>query len=328
MIRHARWILPVLVLGSLLLGCGEDEAESVDSADLVRDLEAKNKNAERLAELRRQLARRQRQQREREAAPDRKPAAPASSGLPGFDALAGQLGGEVGVAVGPVGSSEAVVAGNLTSGSAWSTIKVPIALRVLEDAGGPGGLSGSQRADIESALTASDNAAASRLFDALGARHGGLTGAASAVADVLRSAGDTSTTVSTEGRDGFSPYGQTEWTLEAQQRFMAALAGGCISDRASVGYVLDLMGQVTSDSWGLGSSGAPARWKGGWGPGTDGKYLVRQMGVLDEGGKQVAVAIAARPSDGQFVSGQAMATQIAAWLVSNGLGGGGSTGRC
>ena len=39
-----------------------------------------------------------------------------------------------------------------------------------------------------------------------------------------RGYGVTSTIVSTQGRDGFSTYGQTEWSLAAQQRFMAGLA--------------------------------------------------------------------------------------------------------
>ena len=96
----------------------------------------------------------------------------------------------------------------------------------------------------------------------------------------MREAGDTETTVSTHGRDAFSTYGQTEWSLREQHRFMAALAGGCIASPASRRFVLGLMSQVTSDTWGLGSAGVEALWKGGWGPGVDGRYLVRQMGEI------------------------------------------------
>ena len=61
---------------------------------------------------------------------------------------------------------------------------------------------------------------------------------------------------------------------------MSRLAAGCVGSPASRELVLNLMGEVSSDTWGLGSAGVPARWKGGWGPGTDDRYLVRQMGTL------------------------------------------------
>jgi hypothetical protein len=218
--------------------------------------------------------------------------------------------------------------GTLTSGSAWSTIKVPIALRVLEDAGGPGNLTAAQRGQIERALTLSDNAAAAALFDGLGQVHGGVPGAAAAVTEVLRAAGDDATVVSTQGRDGFSPYGQTDWSLPLQERFVAALAGGCIGDAPSREYLLDLMGRVTSDTWGLGSVGIPARWKGGWGPGVTDGYLVRQMGVVEIGGRQVAVTIAARAGDGQFTSAQALATEVAKWVVARAGRAVGSSASC
>lgn len=51
--------------------------------------------------------------------------------------------------------------------------------------------------------------------------------------------------------------------------------------------------------------------EGGWGPGTDGKYLVRQMGVMEVDGKQVVVAMAAIPDDGSFESGMSMLNDVA-----------------
>jgi hypothetical protein len=238
-----------------------------------------------------------------------------ANGLGGFGALARALPGEVGLAVadGPTGRPR--VLGDLRVGKAWSTIKVPIALRLLWDARGPNGLTAAQRGQIERAITASDNEAAARLFDDLQSRHGGLGGAAAAVGGVLRKAGDRTTRVSTQGRDGFSPYGQTDWSLSAQVRLVSALSDGCVGDRASSAYVLDAMGRVRSDRWGLGAAGVPARWKGGWGPGPDGRYLVRQMGVLRAGRNRLAIAIAARPADGAFSSGQRMATRVARWVA-------------
>jgi hypothetical protein len=149
----------------------------------------------------------------------------------------------------------------------------------------------------------------------LEATYGSAAGAAAAVDEVLAEAGDTTTHVSSIGRDGFTPFGQTEWSLELQELFMSRLAAGCVGSPASNSYVLDLMGEVSSDTWGLGSAGMPARWKGGWGPGIDGRYLVRQMGVLEVGGGETVIALAALPNDGTFETGQSMATSIAQWAA-------------
>ena len=217
----------------------------------------------------------------------------------------------VGATLGAPGSGPVASGGELRSGVAWSTIKVPIVLRVLQDAGGPARLTARQRELSRRAITLSDNAAAAELFAGLERSHGGLDGASAAVTEVLREAGDDVTKVSTQGRGLFSTYGQTEWPLHLQHRFMAALAGGCIADRASRRFVLDLMGQVTSDTWGLGSAGVPALWKGGWGPGVDGRYLVRQMGEIRVHGRPLVVTVAAIADDGTFASGQALATAAA-----------------
>lgn len=240
----------------------------------------------------------------------------APSSLTGFADLEAAQPGAIGVAIGPPGSGPAASAGSLTSGSAWSTSKVPVVMRVLGEAGGPAGLSSTQQDEVRRALTLSDNEAALSLFGDLESSHGGAAGAASAVDEVLREAGDETTQVSSIGRDGFTPFGQTEWSLEQQELFMSRLAAGCIGSTESTEYVLGLMGEVASDSWGLGSAGLPARWKGGWGPGSDGRYLARQMGVLEvDGGKQAVVTLAVLPDDGQFATAQGMATGVAQWLA-------------
>jgi len=232
-----------------------------------------------------------------------------------FGSFSEGLDGEVGLTVGVPGSPDSQRLGQLDSGVAWSTIKVPIAARVLEKAGGPGGLSGGQEGSMRSALTASDNAAADTLFGSLGSDD---AAAAASTGEVLREAGDTNTEVSAEGRDGFSPYGQTEWGLVEQHRFMARLAGRCVVDAESSEYLLSLMGEVVPDQqWGLGSTGEGASFKGGWGPGTGGGYLVRQMGVIEVDGKSVVVTLAAEPSDGQFASGTQMLTKMAGWVSEN-----------
>ncbi len=232
--------------------------------------------------------------------------------LRGFARFAESVGAaSAGVTVGSPGRASPQFAGDLMSGTAWSTIKVPIAVRVLQRARGAAGLTPAQRGQIDRALTASDNSAAAQLFASLGT----VTRAAHEVETVLRAVGDDGTRVSTRGRDGFSPYGQTDWSLVHQHQFMAALAGGCLSAESGSSYLLGLMGRVTSDRWGLGSAGVAARWKGGWGPSTDGRYLVRQMGLLRLGGRDRVVTLAAVARDGSFESAQRVATAVARWLA-------------
>ncbi len=314
--------LAALALAAFVAGCGEGSNDSAETR-AQRNAAQRTALADRLDRLRDELHHRRAQlrtERKREARPvaheqsqagQQNGAAAASS----FEQIAAGLSGEVGAVIGPPGSSEATGFGSLQSGSAWSTSKVPIALRVLEDAGGPRGLSAAQAEEMRSALTLSDNEAAASLFGDLEGSHGGLDGASAAVDEVLREGGDESTLISTQGRGEFSTYGQTEWSLGNQQRFMSSLAAGCVVGPESSDYVLDLMGEVSSDTWGLGSAGLPARWKGGWGPGIDGGYLVRQMGILYVGDKEAVVTLAALPADGQFTTGESMATAIAQWLA-------------
>jgi hypothetical protein len=308
-----------LLAGLCLVGSacgGGDPASEVNSDDIARELRREHRDERRLDELERRIARlRQRESRQRPSRA-RESNVPVSSGLA---STVGDLAGEVGVAVGDLGGRNVQAAGDLSTGSAWSTIKVPIALALLREVGGPSKLTAAQSSQIEAAITLSDNAAAAALFAELERRHGGVAGAAAAVTQVLRAAGDTSTVVSTQGRNGFSPYGQTDWSLANQQRFVGSLASGCLGDQASTNLLLDLMGRVTSDRWGLGSIGWPARWKGGWGPGTDGRYLVRQMGIIQRRGQPIAIAIAARAADGQFFSGQTLASHLAQRVVQSSL---------
>jgi hypothetical protein len=314
------WLFALAAMAGVLflsgVSCGGDDSPTeIGSDDIVRELQQEQRDEQRLGKLERDIDGLKQKAQNRIRARRRPTDAAESASL---DSISHGLNGEVGVAVAKLGSTNVQTGGDLTTGSAWSTIKVPIALSLLIDVGGPGGLTSTQKDRIEAAITLSDNAAAAELFAELERRHGGIAGAAAAVTSVLRAGGDTSTAVSTQGRDGFSPYGQTEWSLAAQQRFMAGLAGGCVADQASTSLVLDLMGRVTSDRWGLGSLSLPARWKGGWGPGVDGRYLVRQMGVVAYGGDQLVLTIAARPADGQFVSGQTLATQLAQRVIERG----------
>ena len=211
-----------------------------------------------------------------------------------FDALG--LDGEVGVALSSGTRIEEL--GTIRGGVAWSTIKVPLALAVAER--GPTTL---DEELIDLAITVSDNVAAYTLWEHLGSRE--LAGAA--VENILVAAGDTKTRVETHVlRAGFTPFGQTQWTLAAQVRLMAALPGFSHADE-----ILDRMRRVVPEQrWGLGVLGDDVELKGGWGPDLDGRHLVRQMGLVGS----VAVAIAASPRDGSVESGTAMLDRLAEWL--------------
>lgn len=295
---------------AILAGCGGSSEEP----NLPPPDEKKAEIAKARKELRK--ARQEQRQIRKQAREKTNTLRESSSSLNGF---LGTLPGRAGAVVAPVGvHGPRFTGGSLGSGPAWSTIKVPIAQRVLADAGGPANLSQAQAGQIEAALTLSDNDAAAALFDSLVSTYGSVTEGSEAVGEMLGEAGDTQTVISTEGRDGFSTYGQTDWSLFEQNKYISALVGGCLADQQTTDYLLEQMSNVTSDTWGLGSTGVPAKWKGGWGPGTDGKYLVRQMGVVEiPGGNPMVITLAVIPSDGSYESGQAMASEIAAWAVEN-----------
>lgn len=300
---------------TVLPACGGSDnqdpvSEAPDGSAQVKRLE------DRIENLQQQIAD---EEAARMNAAVRKAEATGSGGDAAVNAMLGRLPGTSGLVVGAPGSaSPALAGGQFSTGDAWSTIKVPIAERVLADAGGPNGLSSAQADEISRAITLSDNDAAAALFGGLEEEHGGLAGASTAVGEMLRQAGDNETAISTEGRDGYSTYGQTDWSLANQFRYMAALAGGCISDAASRSYLLGQMAAVGgSDNFGLGAAGFPAKWKGGWGPGIDGKYLVRQMGVIEVNGKAIVVAMAAIPDDGLFETGRSMLGNIARWTAAH-----------
>ncbi len=210
-----------------------------------------------------------------------RPVSPIADPRTGGVDLAGVIGGipsPVGIAAAGVGGrTDVQKAGGVQSGAAWSTIKVPLAVAVARTS--PAALE-----SAATAITASDNAAAERLWDSLG---GGASSAAG-IGAVLADGGDSTTQVpAVRTRAEYSIFGQTQWPLVGQARFGSLLP--CIG---SSSRVLDLMGQVSPDqSWGLGRIPG-ARFKGGWGPGESGGYLVRQFGIVPAAGGELAVAIA------------------------------------
>lgn len=187
-------------------------------------------------------------------------------------------------------------AGDLVADVAWSTSKVPIAIASVR-------ATGATDANVNAAITVSDNAAAEAMWASLGDPYA----AAAATDAVLRDGGDPVTRTNPERlRPEFTAFGQTQWALADQATFGANLT--CIDGG---GPVVEAMGNIAADQrYGLGTIPG-ARFKGGWGPDASGTYLVRQFGTIAVEGGEVGVAIAARPADGTYESGQAMLTEIA-----------------
>ncbi|HEU4359901.1 MAG TPA: hypothetical protein VFR27_00150 [Mycobacterium sp.] len=218
----------------------------------------------------------------------------------GFAKLASTIPATVGIAFAPVGQSRVAALGTWSSGVAWSTIKVPLAIAALRT-NRP-----NARALAAQAITASDNGAAEQLWSELGPP----AVAAQQVQAVLREGGDGGTVVESRRlRPGFTAFGQTQWPLARQAQFAAHLP--CI---AGAGPVINLMSNIVgSQRWGLAGGGAPA--KGGWGPGPAGGHLVRQFGVVSTPTGQLGVALAAEPRDGTFESGVRALNQMADWTA-------------
>lgn len=202
---------------------------------------------------------------------------------------------DIALAYAPVGGGVPVVVGDAPPLVAWSTIKVPLALAVVR-AGDGERLS----TDITSALTASDNEAAARLWESLGDG----ASASGAVEEQLRRGGDRRTGVpSRVVVEGYSPFGQATWRLTDQTRMTSALP--CLSGSRPV---TTAMGQVVDGQrWGLGGI-AGARYKGGWGSTPEG-YVVRQLGIVPGEGGRTAVTLQVRT--GTHAQGTAIADQLA-----------------
>jgi hypothetical protein len=185
--------------------------------------------------------------------------------------------------------------GTWTSGVAWSTIKVPLAVAALR-----AGVS----APVDPVITDSDNAAAEELWSQLGDR------AAPLVQAVLREAGDPATIVESRRlRAEYTPFGQTRWSLIDQARFAAGLTQ--IADAARV---VELMGSLCDDhGWGLAAKGFAA--KGGWGPGLGDDYLVRQFAIVPTTSGVVGVALAADVPGGGYEAGIEVVDALADWVA-------------
>lgn len=256
----------------------------------------------------------------RASRPVRRPVLPAGARASFSHLEADHPGDELGVSVAPFGSAKPRQLGRLEDGHAWSTLKVPIVATVMRE---QGGLSPAQEADARSAVAASDNEAAARLFSSLGD-----TDAASAAVERTLAASHYPATVAREPppSGAVSSWGQTEWALSDSTGFFRALACGELDlEPAQTSQIVGLMeGVIPEQQWGLGASGAAipgAAIKGGWGPtgGESGPYLVRQAGILRSptGKSGAVVTIGAVAASGSFEAGVDDLDVVAEWVREN-----------
>lgn len=238
-----------------------------------------------------------------------------------FSAFAAGLPGQVGVAVAPLGAGPIQTFGDLPVAHAWSTSKVPVLTTLLLSyKQSRQALSAAESTDATLALEQSDNAAIEALFGVLEQIYGGLVPASAAIQRVLRSAGDDTTVINTAPNgEGFTTYGQTEWSVTGEVQFYRALAEGCLLDPHDTAYVLGLMANVVGyERWGAGSagypSGVPLAFKGGWGPDSGGGYQVRQTAIVGSGDRGYVVSMLAVPASGSFADGTMMLTTLATWV--------------
>ena len=202
--------------------------------------------------------------------------------------------GNVGIAVSD--GTTTVEAGRTAPEAAWSTSKVPVLIAANRTGGADNQL-------VSSAITYSDNKAAKTAWAALGEG----AAAAQAAQSVIAEAGETATQVQSQvTRPEFTAFGQTMWSVGNQAKFMAGLR--CVE---AAQPIIDAMGIADpAQSYGLRTLPG-AFMKGGWGPSPAGAYDVRQMGIVQLGGHDVAVAMIASAPDGQYASAQSVLTSMA-----------------
>ncbi len=231
------------------------------------------------------------------------PAPTPAAGLAAeFEQFAGELNANVGVVLTAVGDGTPPVAlGTWTHGPAWSTIKVPLSIAALRESPAAGVTDA-----MRGAIIRSDNAAADQVWQSLGtpdvaAKRGG-GGAERCGCSCHGSSRANSTGIQCVRPDRLVVDGPGPLLVVGE------VHGG---DRADLRP--DGAGRRATNS---GASESSTKWeiKGGWGPSASGKYLVRQMGVVDTPQGETAVAIAAEPASGSFGDGTQVLTTVANWL--------------
>lgn len=203
-----------------------------------------------------------------------------------LDRVAAEVTAETGAPVGIAlhDASGTRSAGTITDFPAYSTGKVPLAIAALRH-------NPALTGDATAAITVSDNAAADRLWSALGGWQ-----ATAKVNAVLHDGG--STTVN----PGW--WAMPSWTVADQAAFFAAIP--CVDKGPEVEA---MMGNVVDyQRWAFG--GLPgAKIKGGWLP--EHGYSLRQGAILPVGGGWVGASVAVRTPDNNFPRASDAATRAA-----------------
>lgn len=220
-----------------------------------------------------------------------------------FRELSERVPATIGVAIAAIDGTCLLSLGTWSTGVAWSTIKVPLAIAALR-----AGVAG--RELVAQTIAQSDNAAAEDLWSVLG----DPVEAARQVQAVIRDAGDAATEVESRRlRPDYTAFGQTQWSLVRQAQFAARLP--LIPDASGV---VDLMQNLCPDHrWGLAAKGFAA--KGGWGPGISDGYLVRQFAIVPIEAGHIGVALAADSGDGEFETGVDVLNDLTDWFVDAAL---------
>lgn len=228
-------------------------------------------------------------------------AGPALELSASFAELEQSVAADIGLTVGPLGASGNVQSyGQWSSGPAWSTSKIPLVMAAIREQD-----TSTPSPAMQAAITESDNQAAERIWESLG----DPPEAAQKVEAVLRETGDPTVVQSQRIRSEYTAFGQTIWPLADQEHFLSQAA--CDARNTPV---LQLMRHIEpSQRWGLGTLDG-TEFKGGWGPSTAGKYLVRQFGLISTPDGGLAVALAAQPASGSFDDGIAVLNSIAKWI--------------
>lgn len=207
-------------------------------------------------------------------------------------AIESETGAKVGAAITAPGSSNVQVGGSWSGGRAWSTIKVPLSIAATQKSASTGLVTDpyggvcthTLNSAIASAITQSNNCAAWWLWQALG---GDGSSAATAVTNVIKSGGDSSTTVTSTGDGSSLTSGKTNWSLSGQAIFASNL-----TKIQGANYTLSQMKihNAGDGSFGLNTFSSAAT-KGGWGN-ASGTSATRQFGIIKlSNGKCSAVAI-------------------------------------
>ncbi|MCL1841044.1 MAG: hypothetical protein FWF75_04740 [Propionibacteriaceae bacterium] len=175
--------------------------------------------------------------------------------------------------------------GSLTSGYAWSTIDLPIAVAVAADTKEP--------PDLTYLLTQAFNESSPAGDQALWQWLGDDQSAADVTTAVLRAGTDENTTIPIGDPGTYAVYSQTQWALADQATWL-----GAAYCTPGSWYVMSFLSTPPQDQrFGLARL-ANAMTKTSWGTQPNGALSVRQAALLTLGdGKKLAVSVAVVPMD-------------------------------